>query len=380
MVELLVSTTLLLVIVALTIPFFRSQARSLERNAGRLDAQQNARFGVRTIDRELRVAGIGVVDAQPIIVHADSRVLVFNADLATGTPGDVGAVYFNPDLPATELTSLTAGRRTRIPTTGFWYPDTTYRGTSGGATSGAETIMFWVAPDSARPGGNEFVLWRRVNDAPPAMLAAGLRLEPGDAVFRYTKVDSLGRPVAIPPSALPYSHVAPVHGVVTGSRPDTGLSARSDSIRAVAVRLVGLFRDPRGNPVLDTVETSIRIVNAGLNRVASCGEAPLFGSTPAARVVAVPSGGTGAEISWSPATDEASGEKDVERYAVYRRREGEAAFVDEPIVIIPADGRLSSYSHIDVDVSPGDRWQYAVDAQDCSPSASILAMTAVIAF
>lgn len=380
MVELLVSTTLLLVIVAVTIPFFRSQARSLERNAGRLDAQQNARFGVSTIDRELRVAGIGVVDAQPIIVYADSRILVFNADLATGTRGDVGAVYFNPDLLETELTSLTSGRRSQLPTTSFWYPDTTYRGTSGGATSGAETIMFWVAPDSARPGGKEFVLWRQVNDAPPAMLAAGLRLEPGDAVFRYTKVDSLGRPVAIPPSALPYHHAAPVHGVVTGSRPDTGLSARSDSIRAVAVRLVGLFRDPRGNAVLDTVETNIRIVNAGLNRFASCGEAPLFGGSPAAQVVALPSGGNGAEISWGPATDELSGEKDVERYAVYRRREGEAAFDDEPIVIIPADGRASSYRHVDVDVFPGDRWQYAVDAQDCSPSASILAMTAVVAF
>lgn len=377
-VEMLVSMTLLLVIVGLTIPFFRSQAKSLDRGAGRLDAQQNARFGVNAIDRELRVAGLGTVDAQPMIVYAGERVLAFNADLATATPNDGSAVYYNPDLPDAVLYSIGKPDRRQLPNTSFWYPDTTYRQGNGGPTSAAETIIFWVAPDTT--GGsnsNDFALWRQVNTAPPAMLAAGIRLNPGEAVFRYVKADSMGRPVDVPPAALPYYHSAPVHGMPSGAKPDTGISARTDSLRSIRIRLVGVFRDPRDKEVLDTVETTVRIMNAGLNRYTTCGEKPFFGGAPVATRVVLPTGAWAVEITWNRATDESAGEKDVERYAVYRRRDGAGLFDDEPIAILPADGR-ASYNFNDSDVLAGDNWQYGVDAQDCSPAASDIAVTAIV--
>lgn len=378
--EMIVAMTLLLVIVGATIPFFRAQARALDRNAGRLDAQQNARFGVNSIDRDLRVAGLGVVDAQPIIVYAGPRVLAFNADLATGVKNDGSAVYYNADLPDQVLSSIGSAQRIQLPTTSFFYPDTNYRQGGGGASSAAETIMFWVSPDSTSGRTDEYLLWRQVNDAPPSMLAAGIRLQPGEAVFSYTKADSIGRPVAVPQVALPYYHSAPLHSVITGPRPDTGISARSDSIRAVSIRLVGRFRDPRGNDVLDTVATSVRILNAGLNKFVSCGERPLFTGIPKAVVNVLPGGGYTASIWWQPSVDENSGEKDVERYAVYRKRPTDLLFDDEPIVIIPADGRGGSYTFTDTDVAAGDQWQYAVDSQDCSPQSSDLAKTPVLNF
>lgn len=380
LVEMIVAMTLLLVIVGLTIPFFRSQARALDRTAGRLDAQQNARFGVNAIDRDLRVAGLGVVDAQPIIVYAGDRVLVFNADLATGVKNDGSAVYYNADLPDQVLTSIGAAQRIKLPTTSFYYPDTTYRQGGGGATSAAETIMFWVSADSTSGRSDEYLLWRQVNDAAPSMLAAGIRLQPGEAVFSYTKADSIGRPVAVPQTGLPYYHPAPMHSVITGAKPDTGISARTDSIRAVAIRLVGRFRDPRGNDVLDTVATNVRIMNAGLNKFVSCGDKPIFGNMPNAVRNNLPGGGYSATVTWKPATDENSGEKDVERYAVYRKKPTDTLFADEPIVIIPGDGRTGLYSFTDTDVAAGDQWQYAVDAQDCSPQSSDLALTVVLTF
>lgn len=378
--EMIVAMTLLLVIVGATIPFFRAQARALDRSAGRLDAQQNARFGVNAIDRDLRVAGLGVVDAQPIIVYAGARVLAFNADLATGVKNDASAVYYNADLSGQVLSSIGSARRIAIPTTSFTYPDTTYRQGGGGPASAAETIMFWVSPDSTSGRSDEYLLWRQVNDAPPSMLAAGIRLQPGEGVFSYTKTDSGGRPVPVAPAALPYYHMAPMHSISTGTRPDTGVSARTDSIRAVSIRLVGRFRDPRGNDVLDTVATSVRILNAGLNKFVSCGERPLFTGAPQAVVNALPGGAYSVTISWQPSIDENSGEKDVERYALYRKRAADPVFDDEPIVIIPADARTGPYGFTDTDVASGDQWQYATDAQDCSPQSSDLAKSPVLTF
>ena len=51
--------------------------------AGRDDAAQNARYGVSMIDRELRVAGVGVVDPKPLIVQAAPYAITFNVDLIT---------------------------------------------------------------------------------------------------------------------------------------------------------------------------------------------------------------------------------------------------------------------------------------------------------
>ena len=62
MLEMLIAVGLMLIVFSLAIPFFIAQAHSIDDTAGRQDAQQTARFAISAIDRDLRVAGAGVVD------------------------------------------------------------------------------------------------------------------------------------------------------------------------------------------------------------------------------------------------------------------------------------------------------------------------------
>ena len=81
--ELIIAMTVIAIALALTVPFFRTEVQAFGNVSGRDDAQQNARYGVSTIDRELRVAGVGVVDPQPLLVQAAPYAITFNAELAT---------------------------------------------------------------------------------------------------------------------------------------------------------------------------------------------------------------------------------------------------------------------------------------------------------
>ncbi|HEY9228746.1 MAG TPA: hypothetical protein VIP11_18990, partial [Gemmatimonadaceae bacterium] len=66
----------------------------------------------------------------------------------------------------------------------------------------------------------------------------------------------------------------------------------------------------------------------------------------------------------TPSVDEKTGEKDVERYAIYRRLSSVATF-DVPFASIPANG-ATTYSFVDTDVIPGQTWIYGVTSQDCT--------------
>ena len=62
LVETLVAMTMVVLIMSVATRFFMQQTRMLSHQSGRLEAQQNAQFSLATLDREMRVAGIGVVD------------------------------------------------------------------------------------------------------------------------------------------------------------------------------------------------------------------------------------------------------------------------------------------------------------------------------
>ena len=76
-------------------------------------------------------------------------------------------------------------------------------------------------------------------------------------------------------------------------------------------------------------------------------------------------------LDWNRAVDESGGEKDVEKYVIYRRA-ATAAFAD-PLAAIP--GGLSAYSFTDTQVSSGDTWIYGVAAEDCGGQFSPLAVS-----
>jgi hypothetical protein len=350
----MISVTILVMVFAMAVPLFRSQVRAMGSTAGRSDAQQNVRFAISTIERQLRVAGAGVADKQPLLVQADPYALTFNADYAArdtaAEGGAFGAVYLDPDLPVGSTMSMTPADQITLPLSSVVWPTVSYfRG--GGPPSAAETISFWVAPDNSPDSHGRYALFRRVNAMPIDTLARGIVLDPLTPPFTYQILNALGAAQDIPAGSLPVFHVA-----VHGAPDDTAASMLADQIRFVKVHLKGSFIESDGSTTMRVADASIRLLNAGLLNHATCGEPPVFGSSVNASI----SGGK-VVLTWSAALDQSAGEKDVEKYVIYRRTVA-GAFAD-PLVAIPAG--IPSYNYTDAQVSSGDKWVYGVAAEDC---------------
>ena len=365
--ELTVSMVVMGIVLGLTIPLFRDQIKFYEKNAGRVDAQQNARYGVSMIDRELRAAGVGLPDGQPLVVLAGPNAITFNGDLVSRNEDDVSAVYYDPNADESEVSALSRETSVTLPLTSWTYPDTTYT-QQGGAPSAAETVSYWVAADTEPGAGGLSALFRRVNQGPVTLVAKALKLKSGEPVFRYFKTDTTGRPVEIAQSKLPIWHFSKIHN----SKTDTLTSALTDSIRIIRVHLNGVYTDRSGTQVMRSIDTSVRIMNSGLLKLPTCGEPPLFTSTVTATGSGSPSK---VVLTWTRATDENGGEKDVEMYSIYRRLPDDDAFT-EPFASVPAG--QTNYSFTDTQVTPGDRWVYGITAQDCDAQSSQLQASATV--
>lgn len=367
--EMMLAVTMLLLVFAMTFPLFRSQLRAMGTHAGRLDAQQNVRFAVSTIEQQLRIAGAGVPDKQPMIVQVSPYALTFNADLATrdtaSEGGAFGAVYLDTDLPVGSTMSMTPETQITLPLSSKVWPWTTYyRG--GGPQSAAETISFWVAPD-ASPGSNgRYALFRRVNAMPIDTLARGLVMD-GTDPFTYQTLDQNGLLQPVPDGSLPAYHVA-----IHGSPADTGSSALTDAIRFVKIHLVGSFIDRDGSTTQRLVEANVRLLNAGLLNHATCGDPPVFAQTVTASYVGPPAPTPQVVLSWQPAVDETGGEKDVQKYVIWRRAAAAPAFA-EPFASVPAG--QASYQFSDTQIASHDQWIYGVAAEDCGGQFSPVAVT-----
>ena len=378
--EIIISMALMLAVIGLSTQMFRKQSASVSAQTGRLDAQQNSRFAMSMLERELRTAGAGVADQQPLLVMANALGMTFNTNLVSRDTGDLSAVYIDPDADSMAVNLLRTTDKITLPGTTTLYPDTNYE-LNRGVPSHAETISYWLERDTTSTHADEYALYRRVNARPPRLVARGLIYNgPTDEIFQYFKSDTLGNLVQVPAAALPVIHRATIHGAQT----DTGKSALTDSIKQIRVRLTSVFRNPRtpDDSILRTQTLSIHLMNAGLLHHTTCGEPPIEATGVSATVTAangttIPQ--TYVTLSWSKSVDDGAGEKDVERYAIYRRLSSVGAF-DEPIASVPVALGASSYSFTDTDVQTGQTWIYGVAAEDCSTpsSSSIASATAVV--
>jgi hypothetical protein len=375
--EMIISMSLLLAIVGMSTQLFRKQSGAVSSQYGTLDAQQNSRYAISSLDRELRMAGVNVVDAQPMIVAATATSIVFNADLVANDTGDYGAVYINPDVDSAGVGVMKPANAMTIPGTTKSYPDSLYR-QNGGIQSNAETIMYWLSRDSTASATNEYLLFRRVNARPPRVVARNVVYNPGDTIFQYYKGDTSGALTPIPSSALPLVHKEAIHG----SQADTGKFGLVDSIRIVKVRFNSIFHDLKLNKnTMREIRATIRVMNAGLSDHTTCGSPPI---AVAVTATVVPASGTNpaayVNITWPTSTDEAGGEKDVERYTLYRRLASITTF-DQPFASVPAGGATGTpakYTFQDTDVSSGQAWVYGVAAQDCTPTISTVGVAPTV--
>lgn len=362
LIEVLLSMTIMLTVLGIATNLFRKQGAIIAAQSGRLEAQQTAQFTLSALDRELRLAGVGVVDMQPILAQADTMAITFNADLVSNVIGDPSAVYIDPDAEDLFSTVFRSVNKLALPRSGRTYPDSTYM-RAAGVPSGAETIAYWLSRDSTSAATNEYILWRRVNHGPNRIAAKGIVKNPLDTIFQYFKGDTAGVLTAIPPSSLPLFHNAATHGQPS----DTGKFALVDSIRTIRVRLTVVFHDRKGD-VYRRLDNTIRLMNSGLIRRNTCGDPPI-GVTPTATAgTDATTGNPQVAISWPKSSDESSGEKDVERYALYRRPVGASSTMDDVFASLPAGS--DSYSFVDSDVKSGEQWIYGVASQDCTPSSS----------
>lgn len=370
LIEVMISMMLLLVVIATTVQTFRKSSSLLAAQAGRLEAQQNARFAVTTLDRDLRVAGVGVVDGQPLLVEASNTAIVFNADIVSRVLGDVGSVYVDTSADSNAVSVMKSSNKLLLPGLSVYYPDSTYV-QAGGVRSGAETIAYYLSRDTTSSLSNEYLLYRRVNATAPSVIARGIQYSTGDTVFQYWKEDTTGRMTAVPMSTLPLYHKAMIHG----SAADTGKYAILDSIVRVTVRLKAIYNDPTKTTVAQRpIISTIRIMNAGLVNRTTCGSPPL-GVTPTAVTSVAGAPVPFVTLSWSASADDGGGEHDVETYAIYRKALGATTF-DQPFASIPAGS--STYTFTDNNVASGNQWIYGVSAQDCTPSSSPITQTAPV--
>jgi hypothetical protein len=370
----ILAMTIMLMVLGLSTRLLRVQSTSVATQEGRLSAQQNSRFALSQLDRELRVAGVGVADAQPLVVMAGATAVTFNADLVSLDTADLGSVYINPDADSAAVDVLRTSTKITLPGTAKLYPDTTYM-QNVGVPSNAETISYYLSQDSTSTHLNEYILFRRVNALPPRVVARGIIYNGvNDTIFQYFKTDTLGALTPISPALLPLIHLAPIHG----SPGDTATSALTDSIKQVRVQFTSVYHDPRTRAdTFRRMQMTVHLMNAGLIRHPTCGNAPL-GVT--ATAVVTPADGITVfqpyvTVSWTASVDDGGGEKDVERYAVYRRLVAVPNF-DEPFASAP--GGSPPYSLKDADVASGQTWIYGVAAQDCTPMSSPIAQTAPV--
>jgi hypothetical protein len=369
LIEVVVALLIGLVVLQVAVTFFGQQGQAFSRGTTSMNALQNSRYALNALEKDIRTLGTNVPEGQPSLLYAGPAVIAFNADYASSDANDLFAVYHERNAPATQMQAANTSSRFLIPTTSFGYPDTTYR--AGAANSPAETISFYFLADATTPRGDDFALYRQVNGSTAVVVARNILKTGTQPFFEYL---SMQVPANAPTRLAsvgngPFTHRAAIHG----SQADTGNSARTDSIRAVRVRFTVTSADTDGRERTRAVERTIRMPNAGLAHRNVCGDRPQGVGVTATRILV--SGAPAIQVTWARSVDEVGGEQDVLRYILWRRTSSDPGFGD-PLLSIP--GGLTSYSYVDQSVTAGIPVQYALAAQDCTPSTSTLSSTAMV--
>lgn len=358
LIEIMIALTVFTILGAAASTFFIKQSRAVTATAGRMDAQQNVSFAMDAIDHDLRVAGVGLGANQPMIIEANQFAVSFNADLVTKDTASVTAAsYYDPNVPDSLSLALTPGNKITLPYSAVQYPDSQYW-QSPGVVSNAETITYYVTLDSTTARTDDYMLLRRVNSAPPTLLARGLVFPGGAPAFRYfIPGPTVNSRVEVTSPTLPLAFKVGSVGA------DTMLAKISE----VRVQLQAVYRDPLGVDSYRSVNQYVPLLNAGLAHVSACPSPP---AAPVSITATAAPSGDSVGVTWPASTDETGGKLDVNSYSVYRRK-GSSGPWDEPIYTSPADG-VATYTWEDKSVPLGSTYQYAVVARDCTPGLSSL--------
>ncbi|HEY7637346.1 MAG TPA: prepilin-type N-terminal cleavage/methylation domain-containing protein [Gemmatimonadales bacterium] len=378
-VELLVSMVVLLVVLAGALQFVTAQSRTFRRGADDMAVVQNLSYGVDNLDSQIRTSGGNTTDAQPPVVYASDSVFAFNADYVSNDANDISAVYIDPDAPPEQVAGLTTALQIGIPGSApnFNYPTQNYADGSG-FNSAAETITFFFTRDASTSRTDDFLLMRQVNNQPAEVLIRNVLPDSTDLpFFRYYRllppaaVNLLPLLGPVPANQLPLKHTFATHG-------DQADTTRIDSLRTVLVSYQVTNGRTGTSERKQRISFKIPLPNMGLRMLKICGSAPVLGINLAAAAVNV-AGVNKVNLTWPRAFDENSGEKDVVRYVLWRRRTAPVAEVyGDPLTSVTATGAVN-YAYTDAqNVLSGSTYEYQLSAQDCSPKLSPAVTTVVV--
>lgn len=354
--EMMIALAIFTIAMGGALGFVSSQQRAFQRGSDELVATQNLGFGLTTLAQEIRTAGANVPASQPSVVYAGPNSFSFNADLTTNVANDPFATYYDPDAPTGQVTALRLANQITVPgsSPARTWPLQNYLQTDGTAST-AETITFWFELDAETARTDDYRLMRQVNNGTGQLLARNILAPTGTTPFfryQYLFTPTTGRKTLqpVPAAWLPVSFAS--------------VQNRQDSLRAVQIS----YRVTNGltgtAQRIQSVSFAVGLPNLGLVRLQACGDAPAYSGSLSASWDAT---NDGVALTFPSSVDEASGEKDVIRYVVWRR---DPAVLDwgDPYLSIPTGS--GSYSYLDQDVVSGAHYQYAVAAQDCTPRIS----------
>jgi prepilin-type N-terminal cleavage/methylation domain-containing protein len=368
--ELLIAMVMSVAVMGAALSMFRSQSQFFGTGSQRYDMMQNARGALEEAARVIRTMGAGVPNTQPVLVYGDGNVLAFNTDyIEHDTVSTRWAAYFNAQTPSAEAIAWDVAQASVIPTTAYTYPSVSYT-LGSGAPSPAETYILYFEPDASTARSDDYILWQRVNNGTPTIVARNALAHPnGKPFFQYLQERTVaaGDTLIVEPSSnLPLERRSLVAGL---SSSDTADYVRPDSVRAVQINI----RFTNGSSGTDErfrdVQTTIQVPNNGIPMPTVCGRPPL---SPASLTVTDTIPGSGILwLSWTPSTDQDAGEQDVLQYILYRKLQGATSWSD-PLQVVRRVPAQATYT---VEISgntPGTAYTFGVSAQDCTPSESTI--------
>ncbi len=346
LIEMVVAMALTMVVFAITLPFVRVQSRALGDNAGRLDAEQTARYAQRAIDEELRLA---VSDAsQPLIVYAGAMGIAFNANLLARDTLDPSALELDTSADTTLTEAWRVGQAAQLPLTARTYPTVTYTDAAG-AASRNETVMYFLRPDTISGRSDIYVLYRRINGRDSTQVVRNLHVPADSAFFSYYTMSG-----------------GTLSKIAATSLPLFWDSTQAANIRAVGIRSAGFYRNNQSQEdVIRTTNWTVMLTN---RRAAGrdCGAAPA--APPSANASQFSLSTTtnaypySVTLDFDASADDAGASADVTHYVIERKLS--AATTWTHIETIPAT-RAASYIWTDVQPRIIGTLNYGVRAVDC---------------
>lgn len=359
LIEMLVALVIFTLVLAGALGALKSQTRGFDRGSDEMAILQNMRFAADLLEQEIRTGGNNLASEQPPVVYAGVDAFAFNADLTSNTPGDLDAVYVDPDAPAGEVTGFLLTDAQNVPESSpaFSYPLADYPGNE------AETIIFFFEQDPSTADPTDFRLMRQINALAPEVLVRNILPHPSRPFFQYFH-ENTGRIDSVPAGWYPLTHPTAVY---TGSQ-----AVQINQLRAVEVNFS--VSNGRSGTAQRTQPMSVMVSlpNMGLDPPPNCGAAPLL----TVGLTGVSVGWENVErvdLSWPAAYDETGGAYDVERYVLWRRQG--ATPWGNPYRSVPAG--LALYTVSDEDVTVGQTYEYRLAAQDCTPALSTTATASV---